>query len=159
MVQQKKVRKKIGICVKQLDSSQLSYVLISRINNLLLERPDLDIVLFYENMGSPCMNTLFACMNISEIWNFNGLLISTNIETTELSIKCLSPERKIFYVWELEFLSNKNYLSNLETYRNKDISLVTCSNSYCSELENYCNRTAKVIEDFNLKELIDDYIR
>jgi len=151
--------KKVGIAVNNLGMSQLSYNITVEINNLLLENHSLDIVLFYENISESCMYPMFARMNISEIWSFDGMLISTDLKTSELSLKCLTPRKKIFYCWELEFLKDKNYIKNIEIYRNEELELITRSNHYAKALENYCNRKPYVVENFNLRKIIDEYYK
>ena len=49
----------------------------------------------------------FATMSMSEIWNFNGALISTDVSTSLSMNKCFAPKAKYFYVWDLEWIRNR----------------------------------------------------
>lgn len=147
---------KIGICIDNLNTSQLSYLTTLNANIALNKLSTRDICVFFENISDICMYPLFARMNISEIWNFDDLLITTNLKNTELAIKCMTPRKKIFYVWELEFLKDKDYIKNLNIYRNKEIELVAPSDEYAKAIEKYCNITPKVIPDFDIERIIDE---
>ena len=148
--------KQIGIIVDELSASQLAYYIISNINKALKNSPD-DFVVFFENATSNTITPEFSTMAINEIWNFEGVLISTSVSSTLSMLKAFSPERKIFYVWDLEWLRNhgKNFEDTVKAFVNEDVTIVARSKEHVLAIENYCNRKVRyTMENFNIKELM-----
>ena len=94
-------------------------------------------------------------MHNLEAWSFDGVLISTNLETTKMMMACIKSTKKFFYVWDLEWIRRKkNYMYNLQAYQN--IELITRSFEYARLLENYCNKKVKaIVPDFNLYGILE----
>ena len=148
--------KQIGIIVDDLSASQLSYYLIKNINEYLEDSLD-DFVVFFENAMSSIIAPEFSVMAINEIWNFEGVLVSTSISSTLSMLKSSSPERKIFYVWDLEWLRQhgKEFENTIKAFASNDITLIARSKEHALAIENYCNvKTEHIIEDFNIKKLM-----
>jgi hypothetical protein len=149
------MKKNIGIIVPNLGTSQLSVYAISFANKLF--KTEHDCCLFYRDLSAHCIDIKAGCMTISEVWGFKGTLISTCLYDTEFLLKSISSGKKIFYIWDLEFLrNNKDYIKNTSIYRNPDIILAARSQSHAKAIENYCNRPVDmIVEDFNfpLEEL------
>ena len=96
-------------------------------------------------------------MNTTEVWSFQGHLITTSISTTMTAIKSMSPAEKYFYVWDLEWLRDhgKNFEYNIPAFIDEDISLIARSKTHAMAIKNYCNRDViGIVEDFNLDQLI-----
>jgi len=146
--------KNIGIIVPNLGANQMGFFALNYVNNLVTQT-NVDCTLFYEELVQPCTKPLCATLNISEIWSFNGILISTTIDNTLFSIKSVAAKRKLFYVWDLEWIRRKkNYMYNLQAYQN--IELITRSFEYARLLENYCNKKVKaIVPDFNLYGILE----
>ena len=120
--------KQIGIIVDDLSASQLSYYLIKNINEFLEDSLD-DFVVFFEN----------------------------SISNTLSMLKSFSPERKIFYVWDLEWLRQhgKEFENTVKAFTDNNVTLVARSKEHALAIENYCNIKIKhIVEDFNIKKLI-----
>lgn len=146
----------IGVLLPHLGSSQKSYTSISYINHILTNSALYDFVLFYENLVNPCIKPLCAVMNISEIWSFDGILISTTLDNTSFAIKSIKPRRKLFYIWDLEWERKHDFNYNINIYRSQEIELIARSISHQNAIENYCNRKVNaVIPDFNLYTMLD----
>lgn len=148
--------KSIAVIVDKWECSQLCF-LVSQWFNKIIEESNIDCVVFCKDSDPPFIQTNFSIMNISELYSFGGLAISTNIENTKTLIKSCINANKIFYVWELEFIKNKNYLDNLSVFNNKEIELITRSKEYSDEIKNLCNRKSSVIENFNIKEIFSEF--
>lgn len=157
----RKPMKKIGIILPSLTTSQQSYLTISRINEMALNQPGYDYIIFSQTIDQPCMKPACAIMNIGEIWSFDGLLISTTLYNTQMSASAVNNAKKVFYVWDLEWLrQSKDYIENLYTYRNENINLVCRSQEHSDMVKNYSNRRPDaIIEDFNLRKIIDEFYR
>jgi len=148
--------KKIGIILPHTFDTQLAYEAIKEGNYLVFDDINYDVSIFFEDFAPTILKPVFGLFNASEIFSYEGTLISTTISNTKCMIKTMKPERKIFYIWELEWLKNeKDYLENIKVYQNKDIELVTVSEDYAKEINNYCNRLPRVVKRFNLKEIYD----
>ena len=148
---------KIGISVNDLIPSQLSYYLTKNINEKCSDSVDHDFVIFFENLSGKITEPNFGMMNTTEIWSFQGHLITTSISTTLTAIKSMSPSEKYFYVWDLEWLRDrgKNFEYNIPAFIDKDIKLIARSETHAKAIKNYCNRDViGIVEDFNLDQLI-----
>lgn len=151
--------KKVGVLVKHLGPSQLSYYFINNSNKLLDARPELDIISFYENPNPPCITTKFATMQIFEAWNYDGIQIATTLSTADKLIKFPVAKRKIFYVWDLEWIRNiqKDFDKFSSIYSNPGLELVARSYEHKSLIESCWNvGVKKVVENFNMEELISE---
>ena len=72
-------------------------------------------------------------------------------------LKSFSPERKIFYVWDLEWLRQhgKEFENTVKAFTDNSITLIARSKEHALAIENYCNiKIEHVIENFNIKKLI-----
>jgi hypothetical protein len=148
--------KKIGILLPHTFDTQLAYEAIKEGNYLVFDNHNYDVSIFFEEFTPPIIKPIFGLFNASEVFSYDGTLISTTLSNTKISIKTMKPERKIFYIWELEWLKNeKNYLDNISVYQNKDIELVTVSDDYAKEINNYCGIIPRVVKRFNLKEIYE----
>lgn len=138
----------IGICVPHLGPSQLAMMAIKFANSLYMTK--YDCTLFYRDLFVHCCDINAGCMTMSEMWGFKGTLITTTFHDTRFALQSISPGKKIFYFWDLEFLKDeKNFIDNLTILRNKDILLAVRSPSHAKAVNNYCNRTPDmIIEDF-----------
>lgn len=147
----------IGIILPDLSIGQLAFETITQINNEIASGSKHDYRIFFENISAQCVQPMCGVMNISEIWSFNGLLISTTFDNTIYSLKLKSNVQRAFYLWDLEWLrGNKNYLHNLSILLNPRLSLITKNKETAKELERYSNRQANFISStLNLTNLAD----
>lgn len=148
----------ISVIVDKWECSQLCYLIAQWFNHIIYKQ-NIDCVVFCKELDSPFIQTNFSIMNISELYSFRGLAISTNIENTKQLINACIDADKVFYVWDLDFTKNTNYIDNLSVFINKEIDLVTRSLDYSQEIENFCNRTPVVIENLNIMEIYNGFFR
>ena len=127
----------LGLVVPHFDSSQISYEAIKLANSVT------DAVLFFEQLIPPCIPIRCATMCVTEVMNFGGLLVTSNIDNTLLANRMANRNKVklVFYVWDLEWLrpNKNNYLYNLEAYKVPDV-LVVRNEEHVGPLTNYCNR-------------------
>jgi hypothetical protein len=146
---------KIGIILEDLSASQLSYYVIKNINEYV-GSDNYDFVIFFENSATSILQPDVSIMSISEIWGFDGTLISTSISTT-LSMINTFAKSKYFYVWDLEWVRGhgKDFHYLIQAYNNKDVELIARSKEHALAVENYCNRKVDhVINNFDLKKIM-----
>lgn len=147
---------KIGVIINNLSASQLSFSVIQNIKDIQKEYPEDDYVIFFENISAHVLTATCAVMNTTDIPSFDGVLIATNVETCLTAISSVSPSRKFFYVWDLEWIrqEGKNFQHNIKAYTNKTIKLISRSESHSKAIKNYSNvDPVGVVEDFNLKKM------
>jgi hypothetical protein len=117
-----------------------------------------DVVFFYQQVSPTPLKPFCATMNISEIWSFDGTLIATDINSASVVNKVVSPAKKIFYVWDLEWMRpyhQQNYLYNLSIFRSPYLKLVARSEDHVKLIEHYCNRKVdNVIQNFQLDNFL-----
>lgn len=150
---------KLGIMVEQLDFSQLGISLTESLNRLLATNADIDAIVFYENWAVAPLAPNFSCMMEREVWGLKGTLMSTNLKTAERMLKCPGPNRRLFYVWDLEWLrlpfTQFEKLSSI--YCNPNLELVACSPGHADLLTKLWKKPVAVMDNFNpdiLKGLI-----
>ncbi len=153
---------KSGIMVRNLDMSQFGVFLMDNVNSLLDEYGDnLDILVFYEGWGKLPMSPRFCSLMEREVWGLDGVVMSTDIKTTQRLIQCPGPTKKFFYVWNLEWLglqqNGVDYSWLHDIYCNPAIELVARSNNHARLLEKIWKKPAFIMEDFDktvLKEIL-----
>lgn len=149
---------KVGVLFDDLMMSQKTWLFLENANRFV-DNINHDCVAFIKNMSSPCIKPNFSVMFCHEMWHFDGYLIATDLDSAEQISKIVSPAKKMFYVWDLEWLrrhNNKDYVRNVDIYRNPELKLVVRSESHANELSKYCNRKVDgIVNNFNLERLID----
>ena len=149
---------KIGIILNNLGASQLAYYVIRNINEQSEASVEDDCTIFFENMSPLVIKPLVGSMNTSEIWNFDGTLISTSFENTISSLNAATSAKRYFYVWDLEWLRphGKSFERQVLAYADKDINLIARSEDHAKAIWNYCNRdVCGIVDDFNIEQLME----
>ena len=77
---------KLGIIIDNLSSSQASYYAIKNINEECQNSAKDDYVIFFEDMTANTLDPHFAIMNSSEVWSFDGILVSTSVSNSMLML-------------------------------------------------------------------------
>jgi hypothetical protein len=147
----------VGIILNSMEIGQLPYEVITQINTEILSGSNLDYRIFFENVSMQCVNPLCSVQNISEIWGYSGILISTTLDNTLFSLKLKTDVLRVFYIWDMEWLrKQKNYLYNLSILRHPKLILVSRSVDSAKELERYSNRSTNFITTrLSFKDLTD----
>lgn len=147
----------VGIILDNLGPNQKAFSAIKQINNDIDEGSQTNYTLFYRNMAQPCLHANCSVMNVNEIWHFNGFLIATDIESAILLSKVVNESKKVFYVFDLEWLrrGKNNFFYNMQAFRSPDMKLIVRSSDYIYPVENYTNRNIdRYIPYFNIKNII-----
>lgn len=149
----------VAILLKNnLDFSQLSFYASMQINRLLTQNPEVNLITSCLNSTPQQFKVPTANVPITELNVFDGLIISTSIDTTLFAKNLVRKNDIIHYVWDLEWLrrGNKNYFHNIDAYR--DVILATRSQSYAVELMKYSGVMTKLITpNFNIASLLNGY--
>ena len=151
---------KLGIIIDNLSSSQASYYSIKNINDECQNSAKDDYVIFFEDMTANTLDPHFAIMNSSEVWSFDGILVSTSVSNSMLMLNSVNASKKFFYVWDLEWSRSfgRDYEYGSRAFKNSEIGLIARSNDHAIAIKNYCNRdVCGIVPDFNMakvKEII-----
>lgn len=146
---------KLGIVIPHLGVSQTAFYVINETNKFI-KSTHTDCVLFYESVVLPCIKPLCSTLCVNGIVNFNGVLITTTIDTTIMATKINNVSKIIFYLWDVEWLriGNQNFLYNLQAYRS-NVELICRTKDHIDLVKNYCNRQdVRVVENFELKKIL-----
>lgn len=146
---------KFGILLPNLGLSQVVYTFINAANKYLEEIESFagSVIAFYDELVPPCVQPAFACMQAYEMFNFGGIGIATNLNTAVQLINSPSPKKKIFYIWDLEWLSLGvfQYQEVADVYQNPQLQLVCRSESHLKAVKNAWNVAPLLVKDFDFK--------
>ena len=151
----------IAILLKNnFDFSQLSYNASMQINNYINKHPDHKITVCSLNNNPPTFRVNTANMSIVDMNSFDGLIITTCIDTTLFAKHLTKDNPIIHYVWDLEWIrrGKKDYFRNIAAYRR--VLLATRSNTHAMQLFKYSGiRTDIVTPNFNIEYMVNAYNR
>lgn len=148
---------KLGIAVPNLGAGHMSYCLIRNINLFMSERYDTDITVFYETLALPCLPPACAVMQIHEGFSFDGPMVATSLSTADKLARWPGPSRRLFYVWDLEWLRmpQKSFEQLRGIYGNPDFDLIARGPDHAHVLMDVWNVPVKyVVEDFNILDIL-----
>lgn len=150
--------KKIGAVIQDFGPSQIAYEFLKSSNGLLSKRLDVSIYGFYENLTKAVMNPIFATMNFTEIFGFDGILITTSALQTHQSLQFPRPSKRIFYSWDIEWVRHKGIGFELqcEIYRNPKIEVWARNQNHASLIENNFNTKCKINENFDILKFLEE---
>lgn len=146
---------KLGLFLNDMTLSERNYCFMEQLNKIAYSKMDCRI--FYRNLTATCVNLKCSIMPSSELFNFNnGVIITTNIETTIMAAKAPISSKVIFYVDDIEWMrqGKQNYFLNLQAYSNKYVTLISKSNQYADCLNNYCGRKPPVVTGYDIEEIL-----
>lgn len=135
----------------------MGYHLIRGINNLMDQRDDVDVVVYYETMHRQTLPHKFATMQVAECWNQLTPVVATSLSTINKLLQFPGPTHKIYYVWDLEWLRNGNRYYN--HYRipflSPDVTLVARSKDHAALISSTFNvEVEHVIEDCRIDQFL-----
>ena len=109
-----------AIIVKNLQASQFSVALSNGANKVLSETSDLDIIIYYESWAKLIINPKFGMLMDREMLGATGICVATDLKTAYKLIKTPGPDKKYFYVWNLEWIGMQkapfNFLHNIYSF-------------------------------------------
>lgn len=147
---------RVGILLPRFNENQLAYECIRSVNAHIYNNLEDDYVLFYENVANFPLTPLCAAMTVDEICLYNdGVIISTNMDNLESTIKTVNTSHKVLYLADIEWIRpyyNRNYKQNLECLKNT--TLIARSERHAHILRNYSGMPVSVMRDFNVPEIV-----
>lgn len=144
----------VAVCLPSLEASQLTLIAVAALKRYMLDTGNQG-VMFYENLAPISFTTSFPLMQMADCFSFDGTAVATTLATAAKLINCPSPERKLFYVHDLEWthLNRKSYDYLQFLYGHPDLELVARSESHRKLLERYWGVNAVIDPYLNLAEL------
>lgn len=147
---------KIGIALDNFGPGQLAFEVVAQANMVVATKPDINIVGFYETLSMPMVNPHFATMPIAEAFGFDGPIVATNLSTASKLIKFPSCPRKLFLVWDLEWLRQPRAFSDFQSvYGHPSLSLLARGNSHAQIISQCWNRDVAVMDGFKFGSIIE----
>jgi hypothetical protein len=149
---------KLGIAVRDLGASQLNFYIVNQVNALVAKNADKDAILFFEEHRRPCLPMNFAVMQMTECFGFNAPVVATTVASAEKLLRLPGPTKRIFYVWDLEWLrfQHKNFRALQAVYGHPSLLLIARSGDHKQAIEQAWNRPVDaVIENFNLDAIME----
>lgn len=146
---------KFGLLVNDLGINQLCYQFIRNYNNYLLEKDDVDAILYYRNLGLfPGVQPHFAIMNMYEAYRNNDVLIGTDLNGANRILEWFTPSR-YFYVWDLEWfhIPQKSFEQLSGIYNNPNLKILARSDQHAKILElSWGSKIAGIVHDTNIED-------
>jgi hypothetical protein len=146
----------IGFYVSKLDQSEEVNFLVQETNNLLEKRSDVSVIFFTNKQEVPCFIPCFAVMAPTELYNFTGYAIATNIDTASKLLQLPGPKKKFFMINNFEWVGkvySHEYLRSI--YANPQIILIVRNFQEHATILECWGTNAGVIPDFNLETFVD----
>jgi hypothetical protein len=148
----------IGIIFTDLGIRESVYNCIFSINRILKEnKHKVDFTLFYENLAAPPIKPMCSSMNLVEAFQFPGVLVSTDINTTSKLLN-MPAKKRVFYCYDAaeHQRANYSYTDLLNIYRAPGVLYLARSIDHANLLKNNWNMdNVGIMENFNLEALIE----
>lgn len=147
---------KLGVFVPTVGNNQLSVQAVANINTLVDTDNTIYPCIFYKEFDFLKVKLKGIATTFDKLYEYDGHLITTNLDTTFIALKCKRLKSIYFYVTDLEWIRGiGNYLSNISLYQHPKVHVICPSVEYADALMNYCNvKTECIITGFNLNEIV-----
>lgn len=143
---------KTMVIIDHLAFSDRAFTIIKTINEKL-QNSIHDISICCLNLSNKVIKPDCAVFNPSEVACFyDGLMISTSIETARLACKAKNNSKHLLYLWDIDFLFNVYDYNTVYELLNSQPVLVK-SEEHKNILNSLFNIEPKVIGSLNLEEI------
>ncbi len=143
----------IGFHIKDIDVSQLTFYLTKNIATVVDERSDIDFIVFQQSLIRPAMRPPFAILHERELWSYQGIVVTTTLDLAKNLYAVLQPQRKVFYVADIEWIRSYDFESNFNIYTKLD--LIAENQTIATILENQWKKPIGVAENYNVKKMLE----
>ena len=133
---------------------QQGLIITQGLNKLVDNNAYIDPVVFYKDYQPQLIRPMFCLMQDVEAWNFPHTLIATNIDTLTRLSKCNIPTKKLFYVFNLEwlYLKEQNYDSLRDIY---NVDLIVRSRDHFDIVEKCWKRPLGIVQDTSFETIVN----
>ena len=145
----------VGIILNKLDANQRAFSAINGVNSIV-KKSDHQFTLFYKENGPICCKVATACVPFDRMYNFDGSLIATDLDTTLFMMRTYKPSIRVLYAFELDWVFGYgNFLANASLLRNKELVVIAPSTEYAESIKNYSGRACNaIIPSFNIPRIM-----
>jgi hypothetical protein len=151
---------KLGFMIDNLGTNQLANSLINSGNSFLKNNSQSDLIIFRQNIMPNCVQPNFGIMDTAEAYNYDGVVVATSLSTADYLIRCPGPCKKLYYIWDLEWVSHSQKIYEIfeAVYNSTELEIV-CRSEEHAHFVNTCwnKRDIKIIEDADVS-LFYDYV-
>jgi hypothetical protein len=144
----------IGIIVDDIESTPFMHTLFRELNKLSETH---DCYLFANQVKTLPAHNKFCILQQIEALQHQGKLISTSLINTQILANCLTCEKKYYYVYDLDWMKMQNFNSRQLTtiFLNKDINLLSRSESHYKVLSKNFKAPAGIVHNWNHKQIAE----
>lgn len=118
----------VGFFIPKIDGSPLNVEIFENLNKSLANKDIAEAVVFYNDVDRNPVKPTFGMFNSTDIWFFTGILISTSLDTCELSRSAVNK----FKLYHLYNAGEKNLVGTLHV--SQDTEFITTSPEDSREL-------------------------
>jgi hypothetical protein len=137
--------KKIGFFVDKLDSSELAFLILNQVNKNADVK--IDATIFTTSPSLPMVLPQCAVMGAVELYDYDGVAVATSLETAQILSNMIGPKKKVFYIWDLEWMRipQKSYEALAPIYQDPQFIIAARSNEHAKVIENAWNIKVNII--------------
>ena len=146
---------KTMICLENISYSQFNNEAINQVNNYVESNNDeLCIITLDQSYPFTSINTAIFAPSEMDSFN-NGLILSSTIKTTQMTLSCSNNSKKLLYLYDLDWMFYPVMYDDLyETLNNENLILVSRSNDHILPIKNLRGKGPDfVLENFSLEEI------
>lgn len=145
-----------GILVKNLYNSELNFRLITQANKLMKDGIA-DIIFFYEDALSAVIDPIGTTMQMVEAYEYRNPLIATSLSTAQKLLNFPRSVKKVYYLWDLEWLrfKNESYNGFKNIYGSQELELVCRTQDHKVLVEKLWHRSVnRIAVNASLPEIL-----
>lgn len=140
---------KFGIMVNSLDLSQKSFYIVKHLNNTVDQDCQFSPIVFYKEYAKGIDVNRFCTLLEKECWGYDGVVLATSLETAETLLHCPCPVKKLFYVWDLDWLYNTYTYPYLQAIYQSDLELIARNKYHATVLEKCWKKPRYLMDNFD----------
>lgn len=146
---------KFAFALDSLGTHQIACSAIMSVNRFLATEYKYDISMFYDNFSKHVIPCNFMTLPLTEAFDYNGPIIFTNFSLVEKILRIPTTTKKIWYMYDLEWIYMQNRLvSELSSiYRNTNLQIITRNKDYADVIKYVWDRDAAIVGDFDIGEI------
>lgn len=146
--------KKLAFVINQTDISQKCDLAFNCLNHIA-QNTDIDVSIYRCDIGPLIKIPLFGLFNIEDLWNFNGIVFSLDVFSTQKMLICPQIAQRYFYIHDIEWQApNMSYGPLSKIYQNSDLQLLTQNKDHQNLVQKCWNKSSKIIDSFNVDNII-----
>lgn len=140
---------KFGIMVNSLDLSQKCFYLVKHLNNIVDVDCQFSPIVFYQEYAKGIDVNRFGMLLSKEVWGYDGVVLATNLETAQILINCPCPVKKLFYVWDMDWLYNTYSYQHLKDIYQSDLTLIARNKYHATVIEKCWAKPRYLMDNFD----------